>query len=147
MNIFKLDNISLNVPATTQLSAMENIAQTAVTLGYANNAADVVIGMQEREALSSTALMDGIAIPHAKRNSIVEPALIIQRYSAPIDWDGEPVIITLAMLVPEAQAGSTHLEILAAVSRALIDDDVRAGLVSAPTPEAVFGVLAPHLPF
>lgn len=145
MEMFTIDTITLDVPATTQAAALRAIADAAVSLGYAGDADDVVAGMQEREDQVSTALMDGVAIPHAKRASITEPALIVQRLSGPVDWAGQPVHILLAMLVPDAQAGTTHLRLLAQVSRALIEADVRAGLAKAASPQEVYDLLAPRL--
>ena len=89
--------------------------------------------------------MDGIAIPHAKRASIKETALIVVRLTEPVDWAGDPVTLAVAMLVPEAQAGTTHLRLLAQVSRALIDERVRQGLTTASSPAEVFEALSVKL--
>lgn len=147
MDMFKVDNVVLDVSATTQTEALQAIADTAVNLGYSDDADDVVAGMLEREAQVSTALMDGIAIPHAKRSSIKEPALIVVRLTQPVDWAGDPIQVALAMLVPEAQAGTTHLRLLAQVSRALIEDEVRKELTNATTAAGVYDVLAARLQF
>lgn len=147
MDMFKVDNVVLDVAAATQNEALQAIADTAVNLGYSDDADDVVVGMLEREAQVSTALMDGIAIPHAKRSSIKEPALIVVRLTQPVDWAGDPIQVALAMLVPEAQAGTTHLRLLAQVSRALIEDEVRKELTSATTAAGVYDVLAARLQF
>ncbi len=145
MDMFKVDNIVLDVPATTQAEALQAVADTAVNLGYSDDADDVVAGMLEREAQVSTALMDGIAIPHAKRSSIKEPALIVVRLAQSVDWAGDPIRVALAMLVPEAQAGTTHLRLLAQVSRALIEDEVRSRLTNATSAAEVYDVLAARL--
>lgn len=147
MDMFKVDNILLNAQATTQLEALQAVADTAVNLGYSDDADDVVAGMLEREEQVSTALMDGIAIPHAKRWSIKEPALIVVRLTEPVDWAGDPVRVALAMLAPEAQAGTTHLRLLAQVSRALIEAEVRRQLTGADTAVEVYDVLAARLQF
>lgn len=145
MDMFTIENIVLDVPATTQRDILDAVAEAAVDRGYADDAADVVAGMLAREAEVSTALMDGIAIPHAKRASIKEAALIVVRSTSPVDWAGDPVHLALAMLVPEAQAGTTHLRLLAQVARALIEADVRAGLAAASTPAEVYDVLNARL--
>lgn len=125
MDIFSAQNIRLNVAAGDKTQALGSLASFAVERGYATDAAGVLTGMLEREALTSTALMAGIAIPHAKVDAVLSSALLIQRFSSDIDWGDQPVRVTLAMLVPEAEAGSTHLQLLAQVSRALIDDDLQ----------------------
>ncbi|MFV0426744.1 MAG: PTS sugar transporter subunit IIA [Beutenbergiaceae bacterium] len=125
MEIFTSRNIRLAVAASNKTQALGSLASFAVELGYATDAAGVLTGMQEREELTSTALMAGIAIPHAKVEAVQSTALLIQRFNADIDWGDQPVRVTLAMLVPEIEAGSTHLQLLAQVSRALIDDDLQ----------------------
>ena len=83
--------------------------------------------------------------PVNKAASIKEAALIVVRSVSPVDWAGDSVNLALAMLVPEAQAGTTHLRLLAQVARALIEADVRAGLAAASTPAEVYDVLNARL--
>ncbi|MDN6281712.1 MAG: PTS sugar transporter subunit IIA [Corynebacterium sp.] len=54
------------------------------------------------------------------------------RYTEPVAWPDKDteVSVAVAMLVPEAEAGKTHLKLLAKVSRALMDDNVRSTLSS-----------------
>lgn len=122
------DNVLLDVDATTREDVLRVIAQHAANAGYATSADGVLEGLLAREAEMSTALMDEISIPHAKHDAIEHTALVLVRTANPVDWQGEPTRVALGMLVPAAQAGTTHLTLLAQVSRALIDDDVRAVL-------------------
>ena len=145
MDVFEIQNVVLDVPAASQREALEAVAEAAVNLGYADDVDDIVAGLLEREAEVSTALMDGIAIPHAKRVSIKATALIVVRLAGAVDWAGDPVTLAVAMLVPEAQAGTTHLRLLAQVSRALIDERVRQALTTASSPAEVFEVLSAKL--
>ncbi len=145
MDVFEIDHVVLDVPATSQREALEAVAEAAVNLGHADDVDDVVAGLLAREAEVSTALMDGIAIPHAKRSSIQSTALIVVRFTEPVDWAGDPVRTAVAMLVPETQAGTEHLRLLAQVSRALIDEGVRHALTTAPSSAEVFEALASKL--
>ncbi len=130
METFTKENIRLGQSASSKDAALDVIAAFAVERGYATDAAGVLEGVREREALMSTALMDGIAIPHAKHAAVQSAALLVLRFDDPIDWGDDQIRVTMAMLVPEAEAGTTHLTLLAQVSRALIDDELRAVLVS-----------------
>ena len=111
---------------------MSCIARFAVDRGYATDAVGVLEGLQDREAQVSTAMMDGIAIPHTKHAAVTDPALLVLRYTEPVAWPDKDteVSVAVAMLVPEAEAGKTHLKLLAKVSRALMDDNVRSTLSS-----------------
>lgn len=139
------DNIALDVPARDRDAVLASIAETANALGYCTDPADVVKAMIVREGQSSTALLDGIAIPHAKTASIVATGLIVVRLDSPVDWDGAPVRLALGMLVPEAEAGTTHLKLLAKVARALMDQNLRTGMLAAASPQAVFELLQPRV--
>ena len=122
------NNVLIGVDATTREDVLRVIAEHAHRAGYASDADGVLKGLLDREAELSTALMDEISIPHAKHPSITDTALIVVRTSQPVDWQGDATRVALGMLVPAAEAGTTHLALLAQVSRALIDDDVRAVL-------------------
>jgi len=52
-----------------------------------------------------------------------------------------PPSVRLAMLVPEAETGTTHLRLLAQVARALTEEQLRAQLLSAPEEQAIFDLL------
>jgi len=63
--------------------------------------------------------------------AVTEAAILIVRGTQPVTWtDGELVSTALAILVPAAEAGSTHLELLAKVARGLMDDEFRETLIS-----------------
>ncbi|MGO1264498.1 MAG: PTS sugar transporter subunit IIA [Brevibacterium aurantiacum] len=133
-DMFVPENVRTGVTADSQKDALSQIASLAVNRGYASGIDEVLQGLTAREAQMSTALMDGIAIPHAKHAAITEPALIVVRFSDPVAWPDEDhqVSVAVAMLIPEAQAGTTHLKLLAKVSRALMNEELRTTLTSAP---------------
>lgn len=140
MDTFTKGNIRLGSTAATKKEALASIVTFAVERGYTSDTDGVLAGINEREEQMSTALMDGIAIPHTKHSSVDSAALLVQRFDQPIDWSGQQVSVTLTMLVPDAEAGTTHLSLLAEVSRALIDDEVRA-VLTASDEHAIFQTL------
>jgi mannitol/fructose-specific phosphotransferase system IIA component (Ntr-type) len=76
-------------------------------------------GFEEREALGSTALGGGLAVPHCKAGGISAAILAVARAPQGIDFgapDGEPVRVFFAVVSP-AQAPGAHLQLLAAISR------------------------------
>ena len=142
MDMFTIDNIKLDASAANKDEALKAVSDFAVERGYADDAAGVLEGIQAREALMSTALMDGIAIPHAKHPAIHSAALLVVRFAEPMEWSDQDVTVALAMLVPESEAGTTHLKLLAQVSRALIEDDIRATLTGAATAQEIYDALS-----
>jgi PTS system nitrogen regulatory IIA component len=83
--------------------------------------------LEAREALGSTAMGHGIAIPHARMPQLSEPALAYIRLRTPIEFgahDRKPVSQFLVLLVP-SEANEKHLKLMAAAAGALSDKLVR----------------------
>ena len=80
----------------------------------------VQTALDKREALGSTGMGGGIAVPHARLPGLARPFGLMVRLRKPIDFDavdGEPVDIVFLLLLPEP--GSTQA--LAMVARKLRD--------------------------
>jgi PTS system nitrogen regulatory IIA component len=87
----------------------------------------------EREALGSTALGHGLAVPHCKLAGIDRPWLAVGVHHAGVEFgapDGEPVRVFLAVVSPPA-APAAHLKVLAAISRWARDPGKVEALASA----------------
>lgn len=93
-----------------------------------------------REALGSTAIGSGVAIPHARTSSVKEKAIVFGRSKKGRDFDsidGEPVNIFFMIVSPDRETGP-HLKMLARISRLLQDPDFRESLMALPTaPEII----------
>jgi mannitol/fructose-specific phosphotransferase system IIA component (Ntr-type) len=87
----------------------------------------------KREDLMSTALADGVAIPHARLRGLTRPLAAFARCPQGVDWrgqDGGLTHIIFVLVVPE-ESGSPHLRLLAAASRLLHDAACRSRLMQA----------------
>lgn len=103
------------------------------------SADEVVDAALAREAQSTTAVGNGVAIPHARSSAVSVPTLAFAKLTDPVDWDApdsEPVDLVFLIAVPE-DAGKQHLKILAQLARALMKDDFRAALRGADSPDRV----------
>ncbi|MDF8332982.1 PTS sugar transporter subunit IIA [Novosphingobium cyanobacteriorum] len=99
--------------------------------------------IEERERLGSTGFGRGVAIPHARIDGLTKPVAAFLRLEKPVDFDsadGMPVDCVFGLLSPE-QAGATHLQALAAISRLMRDDKMHEKLVSAPDADALYALL------
>ncbi|UWX97285.1 fructose PTS transporter subunit IIA [Arthrobacter zhaoxinii] len=142
------ENVTLDAAAASRAEVFSLIAAKAVELGVTADAAAVVAGLEAREKQGTTGLMDGIAIPHAKSSAIDSAALIVVRLRDSVEWeslDEKPIIMAIALLIPEGEAGTTHLTLLSQVARTLIKPAVRAELLAAATPDAVIELLSQHV--
>lgn len=94
-------------------------------------------------------MVDGFAVPHAKSAAIDRASVIVIRFAGDIaDWetiDDTKVNLAIALLVPDAEAGTTHLTLLTQLARALMDDDFRSGIRSAVEPAEVAGLINARL--
>lgn len=98
---------------------------------------------EEREALASTGVGSGVAIPHGRLSGVerLVAALGISKRGVDFDAiDGRPAHILVAVLGPEKHTGE-HLKALARFSRLLRDEDVRARLLNAESDEDAYAAI------
>lgn len=98
---------------------------------------DVLRAVREREAVLSTGIGHGVAIPHGKSSAVDGLQMAAGRSAAPVDFDaldGQPVSLFFLLVGPESAAGP-HIKALSRISRLVRKDEVRAKLVAARTPE------------
>ena len=98
----------------------------------------------QREKLGSTAVGNGIAIPHGKLPKLGRLFGLFARLERPIDFealDSQPVDLIFLLLAPEA-AGADHLKALARVARLLRDPEVARKLRESSDTDALYAVLA-----
>ena len=126
----KVENVFVAEDFASRDEALSFVSNQAVKVGLANDADAVMNAFLAREAEGTTGMMEGFAIPHAKSDAITEAAVIVVKDESGVTgWDtmdGAPVNVAIALLIPGAQAGTTHLKILSKVAEALMDEDFRA---------------------
>ena len=96
-----------------------------------------------REALLSTGIGRGVAVPHARSPALSNIAMAVGTTREPIDFDAldaEPVRLVW-MLVGPGRTGGRHVRTLAAISELLRDDAVRDRLSGASTPGEFLRIL------
>lgn len=90
-----------------------------------------------REKSGSTAIGEGIAIPHAKSEAVTRPGLVAVTVPAGVSYgapDGEPSRLFFMIAAP--MDGDLHLEVLSRLMVLLMDEELRAELMSAKSPQA-----------
>lgn len=126
----KVENVFVAEDFASRDEALSFVSNQAVKAGIASDADAVMNAFLAREAEGTTGMMEGFAIPHAKSDAITEAAVIVVKDESGVTgWDtmdGAPVNVAIALLIPGAQAGTTHLKILSKVAEALMDENFRA---------------------
>ena len=118
-SIVTKEQVLVGVDCLTKDEALRLIAQTAVDQGIGVDADMVYSAFLEREKLGPTGMEDGLAIPHAKSDGILRPAVCLAKFDKPIAWeslDGNPVTVAVALFVPTGEAGTTHVRLLSKVA-------------------------------
>lgn len=100
--------------------------------------------LEERELLASTAIGDGIAIPHGKLDSVPQLVGALGRSPAGLEFesiDGKPTHLVFMLVAPSSSTG-IHLKALARLSRLFRDAMFRQRLLEAPDAAAMYQVIA-----
>ena len=105
---------------------------------------DILENLIKREKLGSTAVGNGIAIPHATDDSIKKPKGFIAILTSGLDFnanDDQPVDIIFLLLAP-SNKGSQHLQALASVSRLLRNSELVSKLRGCQNAESALAVIS-----
>ena len=143
------DNVFLGLDLAGRDGALSFVSNEAVKLGIADDADELMAAFLKREDEGSTGMMDGFAIPHAKAATVKRAAVVVVKDDGGIEgWesmDGAPVNVAIALLIPESQAGTTHLKLLSKVAEALMDDEFRSTVKSADDAQEIAGAINARL--
>lgn len=99
--------------------------------------------LREREALQSTGIGEGVAIPHGKMGGLDRLVATFARSTKGVDFesiDGQPTHLFFLLVVPE-QSGGQHLKALARISRFFRDASFREKLLAASDLDEIFGAI------
>ncbi len=135
--------VKLNLEATNKEDVLKDLASLAAANNKINDQQTYIDAVLKREEEFSTAVGFGVAIPHGKSDAVNEPFFMFATVDQ-VDWnamDGNPVDMVFLIGVPTSDAGSTHLKILAALSRKLMKAPFREALRGASSPEEIIKVL------
>lgn len=128
------DLIIEDIAATDKTGVLREFAAHLHSTGRVRDAQELVHVLLEREALGSTGIGDGIAIPHGKLGSIPEMIVAFGRSRTGIDFqslDHEPAYLFFLLVTPANKPGD-HLKALARISRILKNPLFRNNLRHAP---------------
>src|SRR5689334_4899849 len=123
--------------------ALQEIAAKAAELTGQSEKAILEILLQ-REKLGSTAVGNGVAIPHGKLSKLGRLFGLFARLHKPIDFealDNQPVDLIFLLLAPEA-AGGDRLKAVARVGRQVRDPEIARRLRESSDADALYAVLA-----
>lgn len=108
------------------------------------DATQILKVLQDREKISTTAIGEGVAIPHGKLPNVQQVSALFARSLQGVDFaslDGEPTYLFFTLIAPQ-DAAADHLKALARISRLLKDPDLRRRLLAAATNQELYNIIA-----
>lgn len=137
----KASNVLCGQTVENRDAALALISERAVEAGIAEDSAALYAAFLKREAEGTTGMVEGFAIPHAKSDTVkIAQVMVLKSSEGIASWetmDESPVTCAIALLVPESEAGTSHLQILSKVATALTDEAFRAAVKSTDDPAAI----------
>ena len=138
-DLLRKDVMLLDLQATEKKAVIEEMIQSLVDHGYVTDFETFKEGILAREALTSTGLGDGIAMPHSKNGAVKEATVLFAKSNKGVDYeslDGQPTDLFFMIAAPEG-ANDTHLAALAELSQYLMKDGFADKLRQVTSPDQV----------
>ena len=137
--------IHLQLNLNTKQNILDYLIQQASAQGKLNDSGAYKEAVLKREEEFSTALGYLVAIPHGQSDGVNEPFVVVANTKETFKWDERnenEVQLIFLIGVPMKNREKTHLQILANISRNLMDDDFRQKMIDAKSIEEAYNVLS-----
>lgn len=138
------ERIRIPLQATSKDDLLSELVGILRDNGEAGDAGEVLRAVREREAVLSTGIGSGVAIPHGKSAEVSSLCMAAGVTAEPVDFealDGRPVSLLFLLVGPESAAGE-HVKALSRISRLVRSDSFRTRLAAASSPEEFHAILA-----
>ncbi|MBP3885213.1 MAG: PTS sugar transporter subunit IIA [Olsenella sp.] len=142
-DLLKPEGVKIGASPADQADAIDQLVALQVASGNISDEVAYKEAILKREAEFSTAVGDGIAIPHAKTSAVKRPGLAAMTVEGGVDWkaaDGKKSDLMFMIAAPEGEA-NTHLEILAKLAQMLMHEEFANALRASKTPEDFLAVI------
>lgn len=142
-DLLREEGIQLNTAPSDKAAAIDLLADLQDKAGNISDKALYKKGIWEREELDSTAVENGVAIPHAKSPAVKRAGLAAMTVPGGVDYgaeNGEPSTLFFMIAAPES-GSDVHLDILAHLAVMLMDEEFCAKLVNAKNVESFLSLI------
>ena len=143
VDLIRRDLVIPDLVATNKAGVLEELARYLARGTDKIDVAQLTRVLAEREELASTAIGEGVAIPHGKVAQVGEIRACLGRSRNGIDFgsiDGQPTYLFFVMVAPENSTGA-HLKALARISRVFKDVEFRKRLMQAADADAMYEII------
>lgn len=137
------DTIRVGLKGQTKHEIIEELLDILDTAGHVHDRKEALKALLDRESKMSTALQNGLALPHAKTESVDRLVAALATKPEGVDFasiDSLPTTIFVMTLSPLNRAGP-HIQFLAEIGRLVGDDSTRAKILAATTADEIARLL------
>ncbi|HET7226337.1 MAG TPA: PTS sugar transporter subunit IIA [Candidatus Eisenbacteria bacterium] len=135
--------VSLRLKSRTKPEVLVELVDLLEAAHGFESHGEILDRVMRREAMMSTGLFPGAAIPHGKARSVDRMAAACGVAPEGVEFeseDGKPTYLFVLLVSPE-QATTPHVRLLANISRLLKEESVRSSLIGAPGAEAFLNII------
>ena len=144
VDLIRRDTIVPALAAVTKPAILRELAHCVAKVAPTVDEETLWRVLSEREQLGSTAIGDGVAIPHGKLRHVHDVVACLGRAPGGVDFDsvdGQPTYLFFVLIVPETST-TAHLKAVARISRVFKDEAFRLRLRHAEDAAAMYQVIA-----
>ena len=138
--VITTETIKVPLKATEKTAAIEELVDVLDKASLVPNKAELLKAILEREAIRTTGIGQGLALPHGKSEGLDELIIAVGKPPTPIDFqsiDQQPVNLIVLLASPVDQTGP-HIQALARISRFMTLPEFREQIARAATAEEVY---------
>lgn len=142
-DVLKKESIIPNLYSKTKSEVIRELSEKVATIYPNFNRENLISVLLEREKLCSTAVDEGVAIPHGKMSGISSIIVAFGRSIEGIDFeslDGNPTHLFILLIAPENSSG-VHLKLLARISRIFKNPDFRSRITKAASQDEIYELI------
>lgn len=144
-DVLKNDRIELNLKSETKEGALAELTELLYKSGALTDKDGFLKDVLDREAISTTGIGNGIAIPHGKSANVLETTAAIGRSAKPLEWeslDDKPVNFIVLLAVNENDRTGVHVKLLSQMARKLASEETCRRLLEAKTAEEITAIFS-----
>ncbi len=143
--VLKKENIVTKLDAKTKEEALSALVDVLCASGNIKNRDEFLKDVLDREAVSTTGIGNGIAIPHGKSTNVSETTVAVGRLSSPVEWksvDDAPVEFVVLLAVNDNDKTGVHVKLLSEMARKLASEENCKKLLNAKDADEIISIFS-----
>lgn len=143
--VLKKENIVTKLDAKTKEEALSALVDVLCASGNIKSRDEFLKDVLDREAVSTTGIGNGIAIPHGKSTNVSETTVAVGRLSSPVEWksvDDAPVEFVVLLAVNDNDKTGVHVKLLSEMARKLASEENCKKLLNAKDADEIISIFS-----